>query len=76
MTMDTQHFDVARYLANLPLFRRPPHKSCNAWPLVAACAALAGEAIFRVGMPCEEFHVTVLNGQTVCHLTRRARKGD
>lgn len=60
MTMDTQHFDVARYLANLPLFRRPPRKSCNAWPLVVGCATLAGEAIFRVGMPCDEFHVTVM----------------
>ena len=61
MTMDTQHFDVARYLANLPLFQETTPQELQR--LAAGCRLRRfgrGEAIFRVGMPCEEFHVTVM----------------
>lgn len=61
MTMDTQHFDVARYLANLPLFQESTAQELQR--LAAGCRLRRfgrGEAIFRVGMPCEEFHVTVM----------------
>ena len=61
MTMDTQHFDVARYLANLPLFQETTAQELQR--LAAGCRLRRfgrGEAIFRVGMPCEEFHVTVM----------------
>lgn len=61
MTMDTQHFDVARYLANLPLFQETSAQELQR--LAAGCRLRRfgrGEAIFRVGMPCEEFHVTVM----------------
>ncbi|MBP7546270.1 MAG: Crp/Fnr family transcriptional regulator [Acidovorax sp.] len=59
--MDTQHFDVARYLANLPLFQETTAQELQR--LAAGCRLRRfgrGEAIFRVGMPCEEFHVTVM----------------
>ena len=61
MTMDTPHFDVARYLANLPLFQETTAQELQR--LAAGCRLRRfgrGEAIFRVGMPCEEFHVTVM----------------
>ena len=61
MTMDTQHFDVARYLANLPLFQETSAQELQR--LAAGCRLRRfgrGEAIFRVGMPCDEFHVTVM----------------
>lgn len=61
MTMDTQHFDVARYLANLPLFQETTAQELQR--LAAGCRLRRfgrGEAIFRVGMPCDEFHVTVM----------------
>lgn len=61
MTMDTQHFDVARYLANLPLFQESTAQELQR--LAAGCRLRRfgrGEAIFRVGMPCDEFHVTVM----------------
>ena len=61
MTMDTQHFDVSRYLANLPLFQETTAQELQR--LAAGCRLRRfgrGEAIFRVGMPCDEFHVTVM----------------
>ena len=62
--MDAQgrpSFDVPRYLAALPLFH-------DAGPAEVARIAegctvrrlARGQAVFRVGEPCEEFHVTVI----------------
>ncbi|MBO9676781.1 MAG: Crp/Fnr family transcriptional regulator [Acidovorax sp.] len=58
--MDIQHFDIPRYLATLPLFQEmtPPELR----RLSTGCRLrryARGEGIFHVGMPCEEFHVTV-----------------
>ena len=58
--VDTRAFDLPRYLAVLPLFSdlsRPElerlAQGCHLRRLVR------GETLFRVGQPCEEFHVTV-----------------
>lgn len=61
--MDTRthpHFDLLRYLGVLPLFSDlcPPElqrvaEGCRLRRLVR------GEMVFRIGEPCEEFHVTV-----------------
>lgn len=58
--MDIQHFDIPRYLAALPLFQEmtPPELQ----RLSTGCRLrryARGDSIFHVGMPCEEFHVTV-----------------
>lgn len=58
--MDLQQFDIPRYLANLPLFQEiaPPDLE----RLASGCRLRKlsrGESVFTVGMPCEEFHVTV-----------------
>lgn len=58
--MDLQQFDIPRYLANLPLFQEiaPP----DLQRLAQGCRLrnfARGESVFTVGMPCEEFHVTV-----------------
>jgi CRP/FNR family transcriptional regulator, dissimilatory nitrate respiration regulator len=58
--MDLTHFDLPRYLSVLPLF-------CDMKPdelqrLAKGCQLkrlARGEMVFRVGEPCEEFHVTV-----------------
>jgi len=58
--MDLQQFDIPRYLANLPLFQEiaPPdlERLASGCRLRKLCR---GESVFTVGMPCEEFHVTV-----------------
>lgn len=59
-TVDHRTFDVPRYLATLPLFSdmAPPELE----RLATGCQMrrfARGEAIFRVGQPCGEFHVTV-----------------
>ena len=59
--MDLQHFDLPRYLSVLPLFSdlSPVELQC----LAAGCQLrrlARGEMVFRVGEPCEAFHVTVL----------------
>ncbi len=58
--MDIRAFDLPRYLRVLPLFSdlSPPELE----RLALGCQLrryTRGETIFRVGEPCEEFHVTV-----------------
>jgi CRP-like cAMP-binding protein len=58
--MDTPAFDLARYLAVLPLFSDLDAPELER--LAQGCQLRRfgrGEDIFRVGEPCEEFHVTV-----------------
>lgn len=58
--MDLQQFDIPRYLANLPLFEEIAPADLQR--LAQGCRLhnfSRGENIFSVGMPCEEFHVTV-----------------
>lgn len=58
--MDTSLFDIPRYLAALPLFQEMTQAELQR--LATGCRLreyARGEALFRVGMPCEEFHVTV-----------------
>ncbi len=59
--MDTRPFDVPRYLSVLPLFTdmEPPELQ----RLAQGCQLrrlARGDMVFRVGQPCEEFHVTVI----------------
>lgn len=58
--MDTQSFDLPRYLSVLPLFTdlNPPELQRLAQGSQLRRLS-RGETIFRVGEPCEEFHVTV-----------------
>ena len=58
--MDPQQFDIPRYLAALPLFQEMTPAELQR--LAAGCRLrryARGDTIFHVGMPCEEFHVTV-----------------
>jgi len=58
--MDTPSFDLPRYLAVLPLFSDLDAPELER--LARGCQLRRfsrGEDIFRVGEPCEEFHVTV-----------------
>lgn len=58
--MDTRAFDVPRYLAVLPLFA--DLDAAELQRLAQGCLLrrfARGEAVFRVGQPCHEFHVTV-----------------
>jgi CRP-like cAMP-binding protein len=58
--LENRNFDIPRYLAGLPLF-----SDLSAPELVRLAGGchlrrlLRGEAVFRVGDPCNEFHVTV-----------------
>jgi len=59
--MDARPFDVPRYLSVLPLFTdlNPPELQ----RLAQGCQLRRlsrGDTVFRVGEPCEEFHVTVM----------------
>ncbi len=59
--MDLRDFDIPRYLSVLPLFSdmRAPELQ----QLATGCSLrrlAKGEHMFRVGEPCEEFHVTVV----------------
>jgi CRP-like cAMP-binding protein len=59
--MDLRDFDIPRYLAMLPLFSdmRPPELR----RLAGGCSLrrlARNEHMFRVGDPCEEFHVCVV----------------
>jgi CRP/FNR family transcriptional regulator, dissimilatory nitrate respiration regulator len=59
--MDLQHFDLPRYLSVLPLFSDLSPDELKR--LAAGCQLrrlARGEMVFRVGEPCEAFHVTVL----------------
>ncbi|HCL86662.1 MAG TPA: Crp/Fnr family transcriptional regulator [Comamonadaceae bacterium] len=58
--MDTSLFDIPRYLAALPLFQEMTQAELRR--LASGCRLreyARGETLFRVGLPCEEFHVTV-----------------
>ena len=69
--MDTPPFDLPRYLAVLPLFSDLDTPELER--LARGCQLRRfgrGEDIFRVGEPCEEFHVTV-TGQVKYDATRR-----
>lgn len=59
--MDLREFDIPRYLAVLPLFS--DMQSPELQRLASGCSLrrlARGEHMFRVGDPCEEFHVTVV----------------
>jgi len=59
--METRHFDVPRYLAVLPLFQEMTPLELGR--LAEGCRLrrfARGDDVFRIGQPCEEFHVTVM----------------
>ena len=59
--MDTSHFDLPRYLSALPLFQEMTPQELQR--LATGCRLrryARGDGVFHVGMPCEEFHVTVM----------------
>lgn len=59
--MDTANFDISRYLAALPLFQEMTPQELRR--LSGGCRLrryARGDNVFCVGMPCEEFHVTVM----------------
>ena len=61
--MDLHNFDIPRYLSALPLFQEMTSPELQR--LATGCRLRRfsrGDALFRVGTPCDEFHVTV-NGQ-------------
>ncbi|RQO58033.1 Crp/Fnr family transcriptional regulator [Paucibacter sp. KBW04] len=58
--MDMRAFDLPRYLSVLPLFT--DLSAAELARLATGCSLrrlTRGDTIFRVGQPCEEFHVTV-----------------
>ena len=58
--MEARTFDLPRYLSVLPLFTDLSRTELERLALGCQLRRLArGETIFRVGEPCEEFHVTV-----------------
>ncbi len=59
--METRPFDVPRYLSVLPLFNDMSRPELER--LAQGCALrrlVRGDMVFRVGDPCEAFHVTVV----------------
>ncbi len=61
--MNEIRFDIPRYLSTLPIFQEMNGAELSR--LAEGCRLRTfgrGEAVFRVGMPCKEFHVAV-NGQ-------------
>jgi len=59
--MDPRRFDVPRYLAVLPLFNEMNVDELSRLAEGCHLKRLArGDMVFRVGQPCEEFHVTVI----------------
>jgi CRP-like cAMP-binding protein len=59
--MEAKSFDLPRYLAVLPLFQEmtPPELQ----RLAEGCRLrrlARGDNVFRLGEPCEEFHVAVM----------------
>jgi CRP-like cAMP-binding protein len=59
--MDARTFDLPRYLSVLPLFQEmtPEELQC----LAEGCRLrrmARGDTVFRIGEPCEEFHVVVM----------------
>ncbi len=58
--MEARTFDLPRYLSVLPLFTDLNRPELERLALGCQLRRLTrGETIFRVGEPCEEFHVTV-----------------
>ena len=58
--MEARTFDLPRYLSVLPLFTDLNRPELERLALGCQLRRLArGETVFRVGEPCEEFHVTV-----------------
>jgi CRP-like cAMP-binding protein len=58
--LDTRHFDVARYLAQLPLFSAIDAEARER--LARGCELRRyerGATVFRIGDPCDAFHVVV-----------------
>jgi CRP-like cAMP-binding protein len=61
MKMDVEQFDMPRYLAVLPMFSDLSQAERERVALGAQLRRLArGDMVFRVGEPCEAFHVVVL----------------
>ena len=59
--MDLEKFDLPRYLSVLPLFSDLEPTELKRMAEGCVLRRLArGDMVFRVGEPCEEFHVTVL----------------
>ena len=59
--MEMRQFDVPRYLSVLPLFNDLSPTELESLASGCTLHRLArGEALFRVGEPCEAFHVTVM----------------
>ncbi len=59
-TVETRPFDIARYLAVLPLFSDMDGAELERLALGCQLRRLArGEAVFHVGDPCNEFHLVV-----------------
>lgn len=59
--MDIRSFDIPRYLSALPLFQESTTEELTR--LAKGCRLRRfgrGENIFRVGTPCEEFHVVAM----------------
>ncbi|HEY4665495.1 MAG TPA: Crp/Fnr family transcriptional regulator [Comamonas sp.] len=59
--MDISQFDIPRYLSALPLFQESTQDELVR--LSKGCRLRnfsRGQSVFRVGMPCEELHVTVI----------------
>lgn len=59
--MEARRFDIARYLAVLPLFQEM--QADELARLAEGCRLSRlrkGDMVFRVGEPCDEFHVTVV----------------
>lgn len=58
--MEPRSFDLPRYLSVLPLFTDLSRPELERLALGCQLRRLTrGETVFRVGEPCEEFHVTV-----------------
>ena len=59
--MEAKSFDLPRYLAVLPLFQEMTPAELQRLAEGCRLRRLArGDNVFRVGEPCEEFHVTVM----------------
>ncbi len=59
--MEMRQFDVPRYLSVLPLFNDMSPTELEGLASGCTLRRLArGDAVFRVGEPCEAFHVTVM----------------
>ena len=58
--VETRSFDLPRYLSVLPLFTDLSRAELERLALGCQLRRLSrGDTVFRVGEPCEEFHVTV-----------------